>query len=455
MRIGIIGFGFSGLMVAANLVRAATAQTPLMLYIIDENADGLGVAYSTQNPDHLLNVRANNMSAFADAPDDFVQWLNGADAAAHQAKLGILHSYAPTDFVPRVLYGAYLQSIWRATQEIAAQKNVKIKLVPSRAVAIHAGEAVAVLTQRGDAIAVDNIVLAVGHETKPILPSVKSPHIIQNPWGVTALGGAEHWSSVMLLGAGLTAVDMVVALRRAGCTGEIVAVSRHGLLPQIHAMQAGIFSFTAEEVAAHKQLPQLLRLVRTTIAKQGDWRRVMDALRPHTQMMWQRLTTRDQQRFLTRLLPLWSSHRHRMAPEIAARVAAEMAAGTVRIGASKKLEVTLQENGELAAMIQTKTSTQHLRPSRILNCTGLELNLARSSNSLLTQILADRLVEPHVTGLGVAADHQHRAWGGLYPHLHVIGSLLTGQLLESTAVPELRMQACVIAQNMVHSAVAA
>ncbi|MFZ4540235.1 MAG: FAD/NAD(P)-binding protein [Rickettsiales bacterium] len=429
MRIAVIGFGFSGLMATVNLVREAKA--PLTIYIIDDSSAGFGTAYSTTNPDHLLNVRSDNMSAFADAPDNFVNWLSRNETTRH---------YTPDDFVPRKIYGNYLQSIWRDTQRLAAEKQIELKLVPSRATAIQPDKAI--LTERGDAIAVDTIILATGHEMKPVLPEIKSPTIVQNPWAPDAFKDASGWlSPVLLIGTGLTAIDMVLSLRRAGYTGAIIATSRSGALPQVHAAPTAICSFNADELEK-KSLSKLLRLLRKKIAATGDWRSTVDALRSYTQTLWQRLSTYQQQKFIARLLSRWNNHRHRMAPEIAERIQSEIAAGTVRIIACKKLDSTLQSD-----TVTIIANNEAFNPSRIINCTGLELNLARSNNTLLKQLAANGFVEPHATGLGIAVDIQYRAWGALYPHLYAMGSLLTGQLLESTAVPELRVQAAAVAKQ--------
>jgi uncharacterized NAD(P)/FAD-binding protein YdhS len=441
-RIGVIGFGFSGLMATANIVRMA--QRPVTVCIIDDE-QGFGPAYNTRNPDHLLNVRAAGMSAFADDPDGFVHWLQGDAARIAKAELGIENSFSAQDFVPRALYGAYLESIWRDTQAMAVTKNLHIKLLPCRGVAVQAGAPYTLLTARGDAIAVDAIVLAVGHEPKPVFPEITSPAIIQNPWAKDALAGAAQWASpVLLIGSGLTAVDAVLSLRRAGYTGAIIAASRHGLLPQVHgAVPSGMADAGAGEIPAVRTLAQMVRLLRGMLQTTGDWRVAVDALRPATQTLWQRLSTPEQKRFLTRLATLWGVHRHRMAPAIGAQIEAEIAHGTLRV-VGKGIAVR-EEGGRLSAEV----SGEVVNPSRILNCMGLELNLARSKNPLLRQLLAEGWVEPHATGLGVAADPYCRAWGGAHPNLFVLGSLLTGQLLESTAVPELRVQAALIARQLV------
>lgn len=442
-RIAILGFGFSGLMVAANLVRLA--EGPCTLYIVDEHADGLGVAYGTTNPLHLLNVRAGNMSAFADAPNHFVDWLASDEGKYEAARLALRTDYGTDDYVPRMLYGRYLLSIWRSTQEIAAQKNIALKLVPTCAVAVEEGEELAVLTTRGDAIAVDEIVLAVGHEMKSILPQLKHPHIVQNPWSHELYSEATHWASpVLILGSGLTAIDIVLSLRRHGYAGKILLASRHAWLPHAHVKPTRPFSFSAEEIAAHKNLFSLLRTVQTTIREQQDWRIVLDGLRHYTASIWQRLSMRDKQRFLRELLPLWNVHRHRMAPEIAERIKAEQARGMLQLVSSRHMRCEVVDE-----TLRVTMDGERFEPSRILNGTGLELNVARSSSTLLKQLMAHSQIEAHATGLGIAADPQFRAWGALYPHMYVLGSLLTGQLLESTAVPELRVQAQQIAASLI------
>ena len=437
-HIGIVGFGFAGLMVAANLVRRASE--PMTLYVIDERLEGLGVAYSTRNPEHLLNVVAGRMSAFADAPDDFIKWLAGADAARAKQTLGLgAVRYSAEDFVPRALYGAYLQSIWRETQELAAQKKLVIKLVPSTAVALEPSP-LAALTARGDAIALDRIVLATGNENKP-LPLPPGAPIIQDPWADGAMDGVSALTvPVVLIGTGLTSVDTLLSLRRHGYVGEIIAGSLRGLWPQVHADIRSMFAFDTEQLFAQKTLRELLRFVRRMIAKHqadgGDWRAVIDALRPHSQALWVRAGTADQRRFLRHVMTYWSTHRHRMAPEIATRIEAEIAAGTLRSISRGALQQFLQ----------------HGAASRIYNCTGPQLNLQQSRDPLWRQMLAESMVEPHVTCIGLASDTHYRPWGNLYTNLYAIGSMMTGQWLESTAVPELRAQAARIAESLLQPA---
>ena len=433
-------------MVTANLVRQLPAES--VVYIIAPDLRGVGLAYGTTNLQHLLNVPAHKMGAFADDSEGFYRWLGTSEAALAKRQLGLDVSYQPTDFAPRMLFGAYLESVWQDTQSEAARRRVYLKLVESKATNITVEHGLAVATARGDAIAVDDLVLASGNETKPILRDIVSDKIVQNPWAPDAFSQAAEWASpVMLMGAGLTAIDTVLSLRAAEYRGEIIMFSRHGWMPEAHAEIRQPFVWNQASFDNKPTLSELLRLVRRAIVSHGEWRPVTDGLRPHTQRLWQRLNARQQKRFLARLLTLWNVHRHRMAPQIAQRMQQEMTEETLRLIAGKHYRVRLEDE-QLRVEYEGAHGLTTLSPSYIINCTGPQLQVAKSAQAVMIQALAEGVIEPHATGLGAATDPALRAWGLAYPHLYVIGGLATGQLLESTAVPELRMQAADIAKRL-------
>lgn len=413
-RIAIIGFGFSGLMVATHLVRNAKSGTEI--YIIDPVLNARGMAYSTRYDQHLLNVRAYNMSAFAQDKEHLLEWL----ATCHP-------QFTAQDFVPRRIYGEYLESIWQQTQTEAAERKINLKLVPATAVAAAKQDHhFAVSTDRGDAIAVDHIVLATGNEVKPAHAPIE--HVLQKPWSEGALAlAAKELGPLLLIGTGLTAVDMVLALRAEGYTGDIIAYSRNGLLPQAHRDYGPAEALDGEEINALQTLQQWSRWMRSKTRKAGDWRAVVDGLRPFTHASWAKLRTRQQQIFFRRVASFWGVHRHRMAPQIAQALADD-----------KKFRVMNRKQYRSSGIV----------PSLAINCTGSELNVSKSASPLHRNLLAQRLIEPHGNGVGIAVDAHYRAWGEAYPTLFSIGALMTGQLLESIAVPELREQAQRIAEAL-------
>src|SRR3546814_13724462 len=84
----------------------------------------------------------------------------------------------------------------------------------------------------------------------------------------------------------------------------------------------------------------LLRDIRREIAaaerEGGDWRMVIDALRPVTQSLWQGLPVAEKRRFLRHLRSWWAVHRHRMAPEVAAVVQNAMDRGQLVVRAGRQ-----------------------------------------------------------------------------------------------------------------------
>lgn len=444
----IIGFGFSGRMVLANLIRATTQ--PLSIEVIDPYPHTTGAAYDTDQPLHLLNVMAERMGAWADAPGDFYEWITSPEGRGVRAALGLPTSYTGRDYVPRMLYGAYLQSIWQATQAMAAQKHCRIRLIPSSAVAVHRREgAFTVLTARGDAVLASRVVLACGNETRSLYPSLPAARVVQHPLARGALDACVQTAqSIAILGTGLTMVDTLLSLRAKGYRGTVTALSRHGYAPRVHAADTVPYAFHREVLLHHaSSLTALLYYIRRCVREQrGDWRAVVDGLRPHTPWLWRKLSVNDQRRFFRRIASLWSVHRHRIAPPIAAMLEAEIAAQQCSVIAAHHLRIAMQQERVLL-----QWDGGELLADVVINCTGVALDVMQSTNPLLQQLVASQMIVPHATGVGISVDASYRAMGEAYPHLYAMGSLLTGHALETIAVPELRAQAAAIAGDVLTS----
>ncbi|HEU4457029.1 MAG TPA: FAD/NAD(P)-binding protein, partial [Longimicrobium sp.] len=98
----IVGGGFSGTLTAVHLLRG---EWPEGLHVVLVNRSGplaRGVAYGTRSAAHVLNVPAARMSAFPDDEEHFLRFARGRDATV-----------AAGDFVPRSVYGDYLEWVLR------------------------------------------------------------------------------------------------------------------------------------------------------------------------------------------------------------------------------------------------------------------------------------------------------------------------------------------------------
>jgi uncharacterized NAD(P)/FAD-binding protein YdhS len=225
-RVAVVGAGAAGALTAVQLMRRAEqAGRGLGIWLIDPAAHtGRGVAYGTSDPRHLLNVPAARMSAFPDDPGHFLRWLAGR------------HPHAtPGDFVPRKEYGRYLSDL--VEQTARGSRHARLHRVRERVVDVRDRSTGPVLRLAGGGeLRVDAAVLALGslgpdHSwAGPVLRA--SERFVADPWAPGALDGVAAEEDVLLVGTGLTMVDVAVTLARPGRV--LHAVSRHGLLPQEH-----------------------------------------------------------------------------------------------------------------------------------------------------------------------------------------------------------------------------
>lgn len=432
--VAIVGGGASGTLVAAQLLRQA--RTPLRIVLLERSgAVARGLAYGPAEPCHLLNVPASGMSAWPDDPDDFVRW-SGA---------------APDAFVPRSVYGAYLEAVLTQAHSGAAP-GVSFHLVCGEAVSASLdGGAVRIELEDGRRIASARAVLALGNFASCDLAVddgglYSSALYRRSPWQRGALEGIPAGAPVVLLGTGLTMVDAVLALQRRGHRGRIHALSRHGLLPHVHGGTPG----PAQPHIGALGVRGLLRALRACALATGDWRSPLDALRPLTQRIWRRLPDAERRRFLRHLRTHWDVHRHRMAPEVAAGIARARSRGQLLVHAGR-IESFAVQGGHALARYRPRgeRTARELRGARIVNCTGPAWRLADARNALVDSLIERRLAVPDSLGMGLATDGDGALLGAGGGRLLTLGALRRGELWESTAIPELRGQAQAVAARIV------
>ncbi len=472
-RIGIIGCGFSGTMVLANIV--AKAKGPLHIELFEEGeTPAQGIAYGTQEVRHLLNVRAVNMGAFSGKPDDFYNWLqsDAGKEAAHAIAPGL--EIAPESYAPRKFYGAYLQHIFNEALTNAKARDIEIHQHHGRVTdaELHNADTQQILlsVMKGGIakeVLVDALVLATGNlpprrfSFQPgLIRGVE--HYVSDIWhpraeslfphNVSQLGAD---SEIVIIGTGLTTIDTVLTLKQQGYKGTITAISRHGLLPapHVHSKPYHEWEWTKDPESvpssALKILQRLRLEVRTAQSEGYDWRSVMDSLRPITQLIWKRLGTREKRKFLRRLFTLWNVHRHRMAPDIHAEIKAMQQSGTLKVLAGKIYYVGSDADGLTIAYRKRGTNrVETIRAGLVLNCTGPEYDIAASSHRLLKNLRDKELVTIGPLRIGIDLTKEGTARGRASESIFPLGTLLVGELLECTAVPELREQAHETAVNV-------
>ena len=436
-RVVIIGAGLSGVALAAHLLRRP--QPPDVVLIERGKRFGPGLAYATENPAHLLNVRAANMGARADAPDDFARWLKRAGGAK------------PSSFAPRRLYGAYVEDTLRRAERQSwfrsRFRRMRDEAVACRPVARGGWE---VTLASGKNIEADAVMLALGHRPPASLPAFEQGGVrLIGAWDAGALKRLPR-GDVLLLGAGLTMIDVALSLA-ARRKGVIYALSRRGLVPRTHLDPPR--ATPPEPLNLPPELSEAVRMfrreVRAMAARGEPWQLAVDRLRADTPRLWGRLSTETQRRFLRHLRPWWDVHRHRAAPEIAAQVAALQAEGRLRVLAGEIVSAEPHRRGVVVQHRQRGSFVRHrLDVAGVVNCTGGNLDLTRASEPLIVQLLGEGVARPNANGLGLDVDPLGRvvdASGQAHASLFTIGALTQGAFWESTAVPEIRVRAAAIA----------
>jgi uncharacterized NAD(P)/FAD-binding protein YdhS len=425
--VAIIGAGASGTLTAVQFARVAGAGAHGALIEAGARA-ARGLAYGTPYGAHLLNVPAARMSALPDDPEHFLRWLRERDPDAQAAT-----------FAPRSLYGDYLAALL-GDAAVAS----RVERVGGTAVGLSRAESRWIVHLHDDRrIAARAVVLALGNlpPSDPLHLDGAPDEYVPDPWAPGAAVGLDADAPVLLIGTGLTAVDVAVALRHEGHRGPLFALSRNGRLPQPHA------PFTPRPLAA---LPAAfasprgaLRWARAAVAAGEEWRAVIDSIRPFTSSIWKAWTPPQRGSFYRHAKNLWDVHRHRAAPEVRSELDVTVLRGRVAEMRPHELgiEVLYRPTG--------RNDTDALVVARVINCTGPASDYARVDLPLVVQMRRAGWLTPDPLRMGVETDADGRLIGhdgAPVEGLFTLGPLRRPALWESTAIPEIREQAAALAR---------
>lgn len=443
----VIGAGFCGALTAAQLLRRA-GHTPTRVVLLNRSGPmARGVAYGTRSDCHVLNVPAARMGAFLDDEGGFLRFLRQRDPA-----------FDGGSFAPRSAFGDYLEAVLDDAIHHPVEGN-SFEAVSGSAAAVEPladGSGATVRLEDGRELQADKVVLALGHfapRNPPVALSARrfydSPRYLRDPWAPDALRAVDPRQPTLLIGSGLTMLDVLLGLRQQGITAPVIAISRRGLLPLAHREHGHAPQYRSSLPAMLERRPRLrhyLRELRQEVARaaeQGvDWRDVIGALRAHTPWLWQALPQREQERFLRHLRGFWDVHRHRCAPQAGAALAAELASGGLRIVAGRLVDFQ-EQDGAVTACYRPRGGTgfESLTVGTVINCTGPDSDLRSSAEPLMVQLRNAGLLTPDPLNLGLLTSEEYQlidAQGSASPVLHYVGPLLRAQHWEATAVPELR-----------------
>lgn len=439
----IVGAGFSGTLVATNLLRSQHWATTRIVLIERSNSVARGKAYADREHPYLLNVPAGRMSADANAPLDFLTFAQSRYPEA-----------TAEDFLPRALYGQYLEATL-ADAEVSAPPHVQFERLRGEVCAVEKigdGSTYRLCLADSTTLTADDVVLALGNPAPADLPGTEEltqPRYVSDPWA-QPLNFAPG-ETVLLIGTGLTMVDVATAAAASSNEQAVVhSISRHGLIPpsQTQFSNAGCKGdsaaiLRAASFSALSLMRSVRKLVRETEQGGGDWREAVTFIRSIAPALWQRLPAREKRRMLRHVRPYWDVHRHRLPSETLAKLNHLRQKQKLHVHAGRllsfepvgnQIRVTWRDRG-------TNDTPQSMVVDRVVNCTGPNYNIRRLRDPLFNSLLEQGLVacDPLNLGLrtgpyGALIDRQGRTSNNLF----YVGPMLRADHWEATAAHELR-----------------
>jgi len=451
-HIAIIGAGFSGTATALSIIsQARETGRNVRVTLIDRAASsGKGLAYGTEDDNLVLNVPSGNMSVYAGQPDDFLEYCRELDSSLNSGS-----------FMFRRVYGEYLQS--RLQQ--AKVSNALTELDDSVVTLQHEGKFTLTLAS-GQKLQADQVVLAFGHFPPRALSEIFGapdlPVCVNNPWDICAIDRLPFDRDVLIVGTGHTAIDTLFRLVSNPSDRKIFLTSRHGHTPNGHRkvgefvkipdlsaeIEVIVKNILSQTPAVRTLFAALRKLVNKHSSEQGNWRNVINSLRPVTPAIWQALSVKERARFLRHVVYHWDVLRHRLSPVAIRRLEGLIASGKVEILAGRidSIDINLQVGITLRGTQEKKM----LSVGSVINCTGPTYDIGRVANPLVRQLAEAGWLQQDEMKIGFWTDEAYRC--STVPNLHYIGPMLKARYWEAIAVPELRLHAHNLAKILLSNA---
>ncbi|WP_291407086.1 FAD-dependent oxidoreductase [Devosia sp.] len=448
--VAIVGGGFTGATIAYHL---AEMQIEAEIVVVEpRSALGGGLAYSSQEPAHRINVPATRMSLRTEQPLHFSDWLARTGALSDDADA----VSARGDLFPRrAIFGRYVQE-----HLVPHLTTGRIRHLATRAESVegHSG-AFRIDLADGRRLQADLVVLAMTHPSPalpaPLVSLAGHSALVADPYAEGALGAIPPDANVLIVGMGLTAADVVAGLDRLGHIGGITMLSRHGLRSGRHASttREAWGDFATQPASTAQGLLKTVRLQLVMARTEGlDWQPVFDVLRTQAPAIWAALSLVERRRLIRHLRSYWDAHRFRIAPQVAAVMQRREGQGTLRLVAGRLLAATPDKQGiEVTYRRRRSNGAVPEQFDAVVNTTGPAHGRVIGDNPAFASLAAAGLISADALGLGLATASDGRALGANgnpVASLYIAGPLARATFGELMGLPEVTRYAEFIAAEV-------
>jgi uncharacterized NAD(P)/FAD-binding protein YdhS len=446
IRITLVGGGFSGAAFAAQLARASAL--PLAFTVLEPRPRvGPGLAYSAEDPDHRLNGAVDTHLLDPGEPDGLQQWCE-----RHRILDRDPEALAPNGrlYLRRADFGAYLAESAPAAVAAAGSSWHHARDLATGLRDDEAG--LEVLTRTGSAVSSDMVVIATGNGGARLPSALQAlalhPAVIVDPLNVAAAASIEPDARVLVVGSGLTALDVLSTLVRRGHRGSITAISRHGLRPRPQRPPGALADSGMGPLLARieGEVPAFIREAGTPLTTRAltralrrridedrrageDWYRAFDDLRDVVWQVWPLLAPAEKARFLRWLRPWYDMHRFRSPPQNEAMVAEAEQRGLIRFETGHLQAAESAHDGIRVGVRSQDGESWTQTFDVVVNCTGLDPTFGAHDNPFLAALLAQGVIRIDDCGTGFAVDAECRpigASGTVDPRLRIAGPPTAG-----------------------------
>lgn len=436
-RIVIVGGGAAGSILAIHLIKKA--KQPVSITIVEKQYEkGRGIAYSPLCKDFLLNVPSCKMGIYPDSVDDFFNWL-----------LHKKYDYKGSDFVPRKIFGDYLEE--RLSEYFEAEHGHEVMFVRDEVIRLEVkGHEIYLNLKENGVFVADDVVLAIGNfPPKKILPDIKG--VYNSPWDNNFWDVCKDGDDIALIGTGLTAIDFVNEWHHKGFQGKITMISRNGELPLVHeepCMQGLLKGYFDEQDSLRTVIRKVNAIKRHPFLKIVRPVCVIEELRLLFPRLWYHWSIEERDLFYRRLFKVWNINRHRIPPQVGKILEERILDGRINVYGAKINSIESTKDGVKIDILDKATKTAIIiQPRYVLNCTGPDADYSKAESVLLQQLLEDGIVQVDElkTGLLCNSKLQLKGKNGAQKNIWALGPPLKSMFFESTAINEIRNQASVLA----------
>lgn len=433
---------------------------------------GYGTAYQEDLNTNLLNIPAGNMSLYDKHRSHFLEWIATLPESSLQF-YGVSEIDAGA-FYPRPLFGHYVQEQFENIVAQAMALGVRVNVVKAAIINIqkHHNENLLLTDSNNQDHEFDKVVLCNGNLTSDKFESLNQYNdYLHSPYPVSALSQTIHpEATIGILGSNLSAIDVIVALKAQGHSGDIHCFSRQGILPAVRSIHAckwenrpckadihalaqakndklslqDVFDFLHEKIStldpqfnildatgsgqdAHQRLEDELKVA---LNQPRPWQTVLANMNEVVDLVWKYLTPADKDKFHTHWRSLWMSRRGMFPVKNALTLNQMLKSGQLHIhGGFNECEPNPDGPGFILHCCNKLGGKTATTCNFVINATGFSQNVKQSKDPLIINLLASGLADSSKYG-GFKLDFDTGALisqkGNIEKSISVLGSLACG-----------------------------